>query len=261
MDYKKIANNFVNAQYSYDQSAIVQAKVCKKLMRLVNECLSDIKKSSPRSVLEIGCGTGILTKIYSNQWQLDELFLNDLYDPKLPIPANFLLGDVCKLELPKVEMILSSSALQWIVGLACLFDKVYQALDDGGVFAFSSFGVDNCHELKSLIGVGLNYHDVDALVSMLESVGFEILIKQSEYHTLYFDNPKDILKHLKDTGAILGGYAWNKASWREFCVQYQQKFAVCQEGLWRYQLSYEPIYIVAKKNIKNNRFKMTKPHS
>ncbi|WP_323841157.1 MULTISPECIES: methyltransferase domain-containing protein [unclassified Moraxella] len=247
IDSQMVAKNFAKAYLSYDKNAIIQQKICQELIqRLPN--------ISPSSVLEIGCGTGSLTNLYAQRWQLDKLYLSDLHDSVkdnlVYCPTEYLIGNIEHLPLPKIDVVLSSSALQWIKNLPSLMARIHHALHDGGIFAFSSFGMDNLKEIRSLTGKGLDYHALDDIKFMLKQAGFKVMYACQRYHTLNFTHPKDVLHHIKDTGVSVGGGVWNKSSLQTFYDDYHQRFAIHQEGKenrWLYPLTYDALILVAKK--------------
>lgn len=240
-----IAHNFKKAHATYDQSALVQHQMCQHLITLIQTRLPD---ASPKSILEIGCGVGNLTKLYHPLWQIDELYLNDLYDVHSDIDrAKLIIGDIEHIELPRVDMALSSSALQWMKDLPTLCHRIHHALSDASTFAFATFGQDNLHEMKTLTGIGLDYHSLDDIIQMLSKAGFDVIHTEQTPYTLYFDQPKQILRHIKETGVSVGSVGWTKSSLAQFYENYRKKFAIFNDGKWRYPLTYDAMYVVAVK--------------
>ncbi|AKG06981.1 hypothetical protein AAX05_00835 [Moraxella bovoculi] len=240
-----IAHNFKKAHATYDQSALVQHQMCQHLITLIQTRLPD---ASPKSILEIGCGVGNLTKLYHPLWQIDELYLNDLYDVHSAIDrAKLIIGDIEHIDLPRVDMALSSSALQWMKDLPTLCHRIHHALSDASTFAFATFGQDNLHEMKTLTGIGLDYHSLDDIIQMLSKAGFDVIHTEQTPYTLYFDQPKQILRHIKETGVSVGSVGWTKSSLAQFYENYRKKFAIFNDGKWRYPLTYDAIYVVAVK--------------
>ena len=242
LDTERIAHHFAKAHTTYATSAIVQHGMCQTLMGML---LSACPDTAPNSVLEIGCGVGNLTDIYTKHWQLDKLYLNDLYDIDSHHQADVLIGDIEKMNLPSVDMVLSGSALQWIKDLPRLLSNIHHALPTGGVLAFSSFGKDNLHQIKTLTGVGLEYHSLAELIIMLQQAGFTVIESHQAMQTLYFDHPKQILHHIRQTGVAMGSMTWTKSSLVRFYHEYQDRFATF-DG---YPLDYDTLFIVAKKPI------------
>lgn len=249
LDRQKIAQRFCRAYDSYQKAAVVQSQVCDELLDMLTLCTP----MDFSHVLEVGCGSGLLTQKFLGHCQPKSLYLNDLY-PKItenqlninPSRRHHLIGDITKLSLDRpLDLILSTSALQWVYPLGGLIDKFYQALTTGGYLAFSSFLVGNLHQIKSLTGQGLTYYDQAGLKDVLVRCGFEILQLRYEEKTLYFPSSYAVLKHLQATGVTGGGhFRWTKKTLAEFDAGYQ-RFA-SQQG---FALTYCPVLVIARKNI------------
>jgi malonyl-CoA O-methyltransferase len=216
------------------------------------EYLKQYCPQSLPSVLEIGCGSGNLTHLFESYFQVDQLYLNDLYADVDQHFLNFkhvnwLIGDIEQLELPlELDAVVSSSALQWMTDLPALLQRIYDALKPKGYLGFSTFGENNLIEIKQLTGQGLNYYSLEALQQQLQENGFEILLIQQAYKQAYFDHPKFVLQHLKATGvtATAKSHRWTKQSLQQFYSDYQQFHD--EQG---FRLTYHPIYVIARRTV------------
>ena len=105
----RIAQHFAKAGQSYVEHAVVQKQISKQLF----DYLKQYFPQALPSVLEIGCGSGNLTQLCNSYFQVDQLFLNDLYDDvnqhfldlnllfKKGRPnVKWLIGDIEQLTLP-----------------------------------------------------------------------------------------------------------------------------------------------------------------
>lgn len=248
----QVARRFAKATQSYNQQAFVQKDICFALIGLIRRFLTQEHLSK---VLEIGCGSGNLTTLLLQKIQIDQLYLNDIY-PEIEqhfidFPEiSFCIGDVEQIELPAhLDLVCSSSALQWMDDLAKLMSTINHALQPNGYFCFSTFGPDNLQQIKQLTGQGLSYLTMQEIQTMLIEQGFEILHLSEETKTLSFEHPKDILKHLKATGvtATASGHRWNKASLQSFYQDYQKYGYFDAMNQMKYPLTYHPIYCVARR--------------
>lgn len=252
IDKLQIAQRFSKARQSYNDHAVVQKQICQHLMHLM---LQNVPSQHFKQVLEIGCGSGRLSHLMQQHLQIDQLILNDLYPEiqqyfKQADGLEWLIGDIEQLPLPQfVDLAVSSSALQWMSDLKALIQRVYQALQPNGFFCFSTFGPQNLQEIKALTGQGLSYFSLEYIQQFLLSQGFEILHVSESLHSLNFEHPRQVLQHLKATGvtAVASDYRWTKQSLAQFYQNYQQ-YSQCNEaGLTEYQLSYHPIYCIARR--------------
>lgn len=241
-----VAQRFAKAGQSYVEHAVAQKQISVQLF----EYLKVYCPLNLASVLEIGCGSGNLTHLLQSYFQIEQLFLNDLYaDVDQHFlnfkHANWLIGDIEQLHLPQfLDAVISSSALQWMIDLPALLQRIHFALNPNAYFGFSTFGSDNLTEIKQLTGQGLNYIDLQSLKRQLEQQNFEVLLIEQEVKQIYFDHPKSVLQHLKATGvtATAKSHRWTKQSLQQFYIDYQQFYD--EQG---FRLTYHPIYVIARR--------------
>ena len=241
-----VAQRFAKAGQSYVEHAVVQKQISAQLFKYLKVyCPQNLA-----SVLEIGCGSGNLTHLFHSYFQVDQLFLNDLYED---VNQHFstieniawLIGDIEQLHLPQsLDAVISSSALQWMTDLPTLLHRIHDALKPNAYFGFSTFGSDNLTEIKQLTGQGLNYISLEFLKRQLEQQNFEVLFIEQEVKQIYFDHPKSVLQHLKATGvtATAKSHRWTKQSLQQFYSDYQQFYD--EQG---FRLTYHPIYVIARR--------------
>lgn len=241
-----VAQRFAKAGQSYVEHAVVQKQISAQLFKYLKVyCPQNLA-----SVLEIGCGSGNLTHLFHSYFQVDQLFLNDLYedvDQHFSTIENiaWLIGDIEQLHLPQsLDAVISSSALQWMTDLPTLLHRIHDTLKPNAYFGFSTFGSDNLTEIKQLTGQGLNYIDLQSLKRQLEQQDFEVLFIEQEQKQIYFDHPKSVLQHLKATGvtATAKSHRWTKQSLQQFYSDYQQFYD--EQG---FRLTYHPIYVIARR--------------
>ena len=246
IDKALVAQRFAKAGQSYVEHAVVQKQISSQLFKYLKVyCPQNLA-----SVLEIGCGSGNLTHLFHSYFQVDQLFLNDLYadvDQHFSTIENiaWLIGDIEQLTLPQsLDAVISSSALQWMTDLPTLLHRIHDALKPKGYLGFSTFGENNLIEIKKLTGQGLNYYSSEVLKQKLEESGFEIVFIEEEQKHLYFDHPKSVLQHLKATGvtATAKSHRWTKQSLQQFYSDYQQFHD--EQG---FRLTYHPIYVIARR--------------
>ncbi|TQR72845.1 malonyl-ACP O-methyltransferase BioC [Acinetobacter sp. RF14B] len=251
MKSEQIARRFAQAHLSYKQHAVVQNAVAAELIQLLQQHVS---QPDFQRVLEIGCGSGLFSQRFMQSYGFEHLFLNDLY---AEVQQHFQeddrllwgLGNIETLPLPQsLDLVVSSSSLQWIKDLAALLKKIHQALKASGHVCFSSYAQDNLKEIKALTGQGLDYLSLDQVVRMLKSQGFEVIAQHEERMTLDFEHPKQVLQHIKATGvqATAQGFRWTKSSLQAFYQNYQQ---FQHPDTQHYGLTYHPIYVIARKVI------------
>lgn len=274
IDKVQVAQRFAKAGQSYAEQAIVQKKICQHLIALMQNYLEqtdleqvDLEQTSFERGFEMGCGSGNLTQLFLQNFKIQKLILNDLYpevqqhflDQKIDLDQKstlaqkkleWLIGDIEQLNFPQnLDVIASSSALQWVVDLDVIFKKSSDALNFNGWLCFSTFGQQNFKEIKALTGQGLDYLDLESLREKLEAQDFDVLHLGESIETLSFDHPKQVLQHLKATGvtATATQHRWTKQSLQQFYLDYQKFSNRDERGQITYSLTYHPIYCIARR--------------
>jgi len=145
-----IKERFNKASNTYNNHAFAQKIIINKLIHFTKE--NGIKKAN--NVFEIGCGTGLMTKEIINHFSPNNLIVNDICENQLSITLNerdykgyniqYIQGDAEDILFPEDNnLILSSSAIQWLNDLDSFFSRIQTSINKDGIFAFSTFGKDN----------------------------------------------------------------------------------------------------------------------
>lgn len=240
-----IISRFARAISTYEAQASVQGIAAERLADLLGNHLHVL---APR-ILEIGCGTGLLTRQIVTRFTPSELILNDIC-PEMEVcfanlpRATFLPGDAQTVAWPGTfDAIVSASAIQWFDDLGAFVNRCAAALPQGGLLAVSGFGPKTLPEIRELTGKGLDYPVFEQFVSAFTSA-FTPLETQHFTHTMHFKSGWDVLRHLKETGVTATGAAektaWTRRRLAAFVVAYQARFAA-ENGVY---LTYEPFLFV-----------------
>lgn len=254
LSQSKIQQSVLRALPSYSTEAVVQKNSARKLVEYLIE--SDLQMSLQR-VFEFGCGTGFLTNQLVNQFNIQELIVNDLveecqtYLPKALSSENevaFIAGDIDTLHIPEqCDLICSASCVQWSQNLPILLSKLSQSLNKGGCLALSSFSEGHFREINDTLNPNSNnelgYWSIDTWQLQLQD-DYELVTIKQEQVTMWFDSVLELLLHLRLTGVNgNAGQSWNQQALSDFETDYIGKF----EKKGKVPLSYQPIYIVAYK--------------
>ena len=238
---RSIKSRFEKSMTKYDENAIVQTQTAKEL---VFE-LSKLGKNFD-TIIELGCGTGLLTKQIKENMTFSAYYANDLveksknYISEIIPSAIFITGNAQKIKVPrKADLLVSNAMFQWFSRVSDIADCTAKMLNKGGILAFSTFGKDNFREIKETGKISLEYASAEDLTSEL-SKKYEILYIDEYTKTLNFNNPLEILTHMKNTGVnSLSAKTWSIKDIKTFCEKYLEKYKTVQ-------LSYNPIIIIAK---------------
>lgn len=189
--------NFNKKFDTYDENAIVQKIVASHLVELIKEEKNG--KNYFKSVLEIGCGTGVFTRKFLKNYSPDKIILNDLFQVERflnNVPYNsFLFGDILKIEIPNVDTIISSSVFQWISP----FEELIKKLSFCKNLYFSIYIYGNLKEIEDHFNVSLDYLNIDEIENILKK-SFNKVKYKKECIPLEFNTSLDALRHLKNSG-------------------------------------------------------------
>lgn len=250
---KQLVKKCFNKNFeTYHQKAVVQQEIALKLTKM----LSDLGVKSINNALEVGCGTGFLTQYMVADIGVSHYYLNDLADVAYSknvalLNTNqeqefiYVSGDAEKINFPtNLDVVVSTSTIQWFNELQCFFEKVKTALNSEGLFAFSTFGPHNFKEIKEVSNIGLTYKSLCELEQLL-SPSFEILEAKEWLVKKEFTNPIEVLRHMKLTGVTgIKKSFFGKEKLQAFIKKYQECFSNKDHSV---NLTYNPIIIIAKK--------------
>jgi len=134
----------------YDEVAHVQADVARRLAARLG--------GSPARILEIGCGTGLLSAHLTAKFPAAKLVLTDVA-PEMLLQARGKFGTgpaYCVMDgqhpdasLGAFDLIVSSLAFQWFDDLPGALVRLAAMLAPGGVLAFATLGAESFAEWRA----------------------------------------------------------------------------------------------------------------
>ena len=239
---KLIKNQFEKSFDSYDQNAIVQKVMAEKLI----DELFKIKKDYI-NILELGSGTGLLTKELVKKINFQTYSANDIVERSKffinqIIPnSTFYCGNAQKIKpSKKMDLIISNAMFQWFNDLEKISLYYKNILCPDGILAFSTFSKDNFKEIKDLTGLSLEYKSLSEIVQIFEK-NFKILYSGEFTYKMNFLNPLELLAHMKNTGVnSLSQKSWSFKDVKDFCDKYKNKYPIVT-------LTYSPIIFICQK--------------
>ena len=161
IDKQRIGKSFARHYGQYEDAAVVQRDMADRLAAALAEHAPQL---AVQRALEIGIGTGFLTRHLATRFPDAEWWFNDLTPAAFDwIPVGLkqaltLEGDAETLPYPHgLDLLASASALQWFDDLEGFFPKAHSVMNAGGVLALASFGDRHFHELAAVANTPLHY--------------------------------------------------------------------------------------------------------
>lgn len=256
-DYVQVRARFNRAHQTYDQFAAVQQEVGRRLDERF-----EWLKIEPRRILDLGAGTGQMTRAMQKRYPSAQVVALDLAEKMLAVipktgrifkRRRVVCADMHLLpfQAGSFDVVISNFSLQWSHDLRRVMKEVARVLASGGVFVFATLGPDTLMECRAAwSGLDaavhthgfLDMHDVgDALVVSC----FADPVMDQERLTLYYPTPAELLKELRGVG--VGNTHIERApgltgreKWREFLAGLESQRS--EQGI---PLTYEVVYGLA----------------
>lgn len=225
IDKDLVARRFAKAAATYDSAATVQ--------RLIAERLLSLASLDPTDTIEIGSGTGLLTRMFLEQYTPGRLTLVDFN----PAPVGNAVTIAADAELwmasapsESASCIISASTMQWFNSPGLFLDNVRRILRPGGTALISTFGRNNMKELAGL-APSLPYPAADELPDVVAD----------EEIRLEFPTAAEALRHMRLTGVNAVSQTISAAD----VLRLTRRWPRTPHG--SYTLTYNPLYIKISK--------------
>lgn len=242
---------FERAVNTYDKAGRIQKTVALELLKKIDNGYYP-------AVLEIGSGSGFLSKQIA-QILLFERFLHIdisfefLKRLKYDLKGRFFFINASAESIPlrenMVDLIISSSTLHWIKEHERSFSEIFKLLKKGGRFYFSIFTENTLKELRyvsEISGFGSVYPLKKAkfYIEMIERMKISFNYEIKTYREIY-PSPLALLLAHKHTGTNYteGKKFSGKESFKKFCELYRAYFSN-HEGIYA---TYEVLFIEGQK--------------
>lgn len=258
IDKAQVRRHFSSHAEEYDRYARIQQRVAEQLAARLST-----KQQAWKQGLEIGCGTGMLSRQILRLQPDLSLLLSDLaHGMSRHVQQLFTSCPVCDADavaLPflsnRFDLVLSSSVYQWLNDLPRAFAEVARVLSPGGQFAVALFGEKTLFELRTAhqraLGNrrshGQNFPDLNQVVAA--SAGFfDIELICTEFEVEWYATVPELIRNLKRIGAqnASQGRPQGLASrqvMQRMIDYYCQEYAA-EKGI---PATYEVIYLLAQR--------------
>ncbi|WP_020395863.1 malonyl-ACP O-methyltransferase BioC [Thiolinea disciformis] len=246
---------FDRAAQHYDAAAVIQREIGTRLMERL-----DYIRMQPERLLDLGCGTGLISEQALKRYALTQIVSLDLATSMVDYTRQRLVAEsrvagVCAdanalpLQDNSIDMVLSNLMLQWCNHLPQVFAECARVLRPEGLLMFSTLGPDTLHELRDswrqVDGYAhtSRFEDMHNIGDALLGAGFRDPVVDREVITLTYAEVRGLLADLKGIGANNATVGRSrgltgKQRWQAFYQAYEQ----FKQPDGRYPATYEVIY-------------------
>jgi malonyl-CoA O-methyltransferase len=224
-DKSVIIRNFSKSAYKYDEYAGIQRLAA-------NYLIDEIPKIELKQILEIGCGTGIYTRLLRKKFRFSRIRAVDISENMIIKACKNMQTDSVEFETvdaekmilkEKYDLITSNSVFHWFESIEKAISRFSNALNKDGWLVFSVFGPSTFPELASSLRkinkesnmqvASCDFWGKEKLEKLLAGLFSRISVKeitiQREYPSL-----TGLLKEIKYTGtqgsAARGSHIWTR---------------------------------------------------
>lgn len=238
--HEAVGKRFEKAMPTYSSAASPQETIASHLIDLLLSYPG--APSSFGRILEIGPGTGFLTRRFAEHCHPREIDFVELFNTETfkaaPVENYFVadaedwVAETAAKSTQLYDAVVTASVIQWFLNPGEFFRNVAAILKPGGILLCSTFVHGNLEELTEVNPYGLVYHSADELRSLMPH-SFSTILMQEETLTMQFKSPRETLSHLIRTG--VGGTSKSGLPIGELLRRLPTS------------LSYRPLYILAIK--------------
>jgi len=205
-----IKNRFSAAAETYDRHARPQISLAKSVVSVLPEM-------NPERILELGCGTGQLTRLLIDRFPGAQIDAVDVAEKMIEYSrrefrrfpqVNWLRGDA-QIWRGKglYPLITSSAALHWTPDLRKTFENIFQGLETGGFFALGMMLRGTLGELRTVRSevapnktAPITLPALDDVENGLQSAGFHILSREQNTEQVSYTSASDFLRVIHEQG-------------------------------------------------------------
>ena len=209
-----IGQRFSAAAETYDRHARPQ-------LALAQSVVSMLAEMYPEQILELGPGTGQLTRLLTERFPEVLIDAVDVAEKmiehsrtkfsKYP-QITWKVGDAQTYwSGDRYPLIVSSSALHWVTDLKATCENIYENLEPGGTFALGMMlkgTLKELHELRSTIAPektpAITLPSYEETKACLQAAGFHLERRKHSEEEIIYDDAKAFLKAIHEQG-VTGG--------------------------------------------------------
>jgi malonyl-CoA O-methyltransferase len=216
-DKQAIARNFSRAASGYDGWARAQAEIATQLTGQLPA------QFEPELMVDLGCGTGLLSALLLERYPRAELVGIDLAEGMVQVcrerwsdqpRARFMVGDIEDpgMVLPHADLLTCSCVTQWLADCAACLTQWAEVLKPGGLLACAFVVTGSFPELEKAyrLALGADFAGLPLQTPadgqrLAEAAGLLVRSSWQAEVTAYYESARAALRSFQRLGAVLRG--------------------------------------------------------
>jgi len=214
-EYKKrIARVFSGSAKTYPHASFLEQEIGERLLSRL-----EIFKLSPKTILDLGGGTGQFIEELSKRYPKADILHLDLAEGMIKNRSYLTTSttsskyQVCAdaeylpFKTHSIDFIFSNCVFHWCFDLRILFKELQRVLAPEGLLLFSTLGPDTLNELKSCLELMNypkainNFTDMHIVGDLLLQSGFSDPVMDADHITLTYSSIQTAVQELKQNGS------------------------------------------------------------
>lgn len=256
LDRLSVRRSFERAADGYDTTAVLQQEIGARLLSRL-----EYIKLQPEAVLDLGAGTGLLSKALQDRYKKSRVVALDFALPMLKKVRRHRVGLLRKLDcicadavrLPfadaSFDLVFSNLMLQWCQPAEDYFREIRRVLRPDGLFMLTSFGPDTLKELRqawSEVDEGIHVHgftDMHDLGDALLQTGFAEPVMDMEVLTATYPDLVSLLRDIKGVGASYASIDRSRGLMgKSRYLAFEQAYEQFRDATEKLPATYEVVY-------------------
>lgn len=235
-----IGSRFSAAAETYDRHARPQ-------LALAQSVISILPETYPEQILELGSGTGQLTRLLTERFPDVPIDAVDIAEKMIEHSRtafqhhpqiNWIIGDAQTFRKDDLyPLIISSSALHWVTDLQATCENIFKSLEPGGTFALGMMlrgTLKELHELRQEISPEKTPQTTlptyENMLTALVAAGFRIERKKHSEEQILYPDARAFLRAIHEQGVTggkvsAGNAPLSRTELSQLVTDYQESFS------------------------------------
>jgi malonyl-CoA O-methyltransferase len=253
-----IRTRFSASASTYEENARFQKMIANELITFIP------REIKPSILLEIGCGTGLLTRLLIKLFPDSKIHALDLSaamiaqnKTRLPSHIQWHIADILhfKSEI-QFPLVVSNCALHWLESIPEGFRNIYHLIQPGGSLVISIMidgTLAELHEARKKIAPNKippgRLPKINEVLDHLKKINFNIYHFEEKTHRMSYPTVSSFLRVLHDTGVTSGAISQahqplNRTELNRLIESYETSYSDAGQGV---RATYRTLFIVAER--------------